>query len=97
MSSSAPVDIEVNETGREPGDPSVRLLQLIGRLQHVAPNERTLVRVGPKLYGEALTMILKHGSGIRSSTYWSNQGFATTLFCGHWISPLEDVELPPAA
>lgn len=75
----------VNERGRKPGDPSVELLQLIGQLQHTAPDDRDLTCIGPKLYAEALELIDKMGRHDECIVMWND--VLHTRFCGHLISP----------
>lgn len=76
--------IAVNaERGREPGDPSKELIELIRTLQHMQPSNQ-LIPVDGKLYSEAHNWTVSKGVAPH---HMDNVRCINMLFCGQWITP----------
>lgn len=82
--------LKFNETGRKPGDPSVRLMQLLGALQRFPPNDENVLGIEPDLYAEAIPLILASSNATIQDPALTTQGLRHRRLCGHWVTPAYD-------
>lgn len=83
-------NLKFNETGRQPGDPSVELMQLLGALQRTVPDEDNVLAIRPDLYAEAIPMIMASSNATLQSKSLQAQGLRHRRLCGHWVTPAYD-------
>ena len=84
----------LNDQGRQPGDPSPELLSLIHYLQHKKPDDDTVFGVSGEMYRQALELIEKTGNREQCVKEWDD--VLHVRFCGHLISPENFQEQMPS-
>ncbi len=79
------------DRGRLPGDPSLKLIELIRTLQHMQPSD-SLIPVDHALYREAHNWTVSKGCAIH---HRDNLRCLNMLFCGQWITPVSMRDAAP--
>jgi hypothetical protein len=75
---------KVNEIGRQPGDPSVELMRLLGMLQRTQVKDE-IVELEEPLYSEAVDFLVNHPSTKAIINYPGRPD--VYMLCRHWIGP----------